>query len=382
MRSRQRLGFTLIELLVVVAIIAVLIALLLPAVQQAREAARRSQCQNNLKQLGIACHNYESSFQCFPSSGSYWRCDQYFGGGFGPLVFLLPYMDQSSIFDMINGNGNGHANGCQAAAINQTAGRRTISAFLCPSESVINQGSNDQQDYGDSSYAANNGWPRRSTGPEGARAVNVATSLPIGNGFIGAHPSMVGPGLDENFWTTSIGTRPPYGWVSKQADIIDGLSKTAAFSERLLNPGGTVGGTGLSAGGPVKDIRRNMTFFNDPNVAYTQGQLVDICTKAAESGNFSSFSRNIGSSWSSAVNNAIGNVYQHLLTPNTLNCRNTNSSDDYSGSNYAYTPSSEHSGGVNLLMADGTVHFIGDSIDRQIWWALGSKNGGEATNSF
>lgn len=379
MRTKKRSGFTLIELLVVVSIIAVLIALLLPAVQQAREAARRTQCTNNLKQLGIACYNYESTYGCFPSTGTYWRCDQFVGGGFGPLTFLLPYCDQSSIYDQLNTNNTGHANGCQNTILNSTGGARTIQTFICPSESATNNGSAGELDWGDNNYVANNGWPRRSTGPTGARGVDL-TNLPLGNGFVGAHPSMIVQGLTESFWVTI--TPKPYGWVSKQSDFVDGLSKTAAFSERLVNPGGTPGGTGLSAGGAVKDPRRNMTYFEDPNVAYTLPQLVSICKRAADLKQFSSFSRAIGGAWSSPVGHLHGNTYQHLMTPNTISCRYTNSGDDYSGNNYAYTPSSEHGGGVNVLMADGTVQFVSDSVDSEIWWAAGSKNGSEATNGL
>src|SRR5438477_4994950 len=101
MRSR-RSGFTLIELLVVIAIIAVLVSLLLPAVQQAREAARRTQCKNNLKQLGIALHNYHSTLDTFPPNlvpgGTNYK---YSAGNWGVLAYLSPYLDQTAIYDLM-----------------------------------------------------------------------------------------------------------------------------------------------------------------------------------------------------------------------------------------------------------------------------------------
>ena len=103
MRTRKRIGFTLIELLVVIAIIAILVALLLPAVQQAREAARRTQCKNNLKQIGLAMHNYESTYGRLPCA-MYSDVDDSAGcddDGFGFLYMLLPYIDQAPLFNQM-----------------------------------------------------------------------------------------------------------------------------------------------------------------------------------------------------------------------------------------------------------------------------------------
>ncbi len=161
--GRKRFGFTLIELLVVIAIIAMLIALLLPAVQQAREAARRAQCINHLKQLGLAAANYEATFGCFPSQGSHWRCDtppansNKIGGGFSSFVYMFPYLDQNPLYEMTNFNFNAHPNGCNASLPNQTVWRATLSFMLCPSDDGFNTGgANFIQNGGDGSYAANN----------------------------------------------------------------------------------------------------------------------------------------------------------------------------------------------------------------------------------
>ena len=132
MRRTQRTAFTLIELLVVIAIIAVLIALLLPAVQQAREAARRTQCKNNMKQIGLAFHNYHDTLNCFPVNFAVR------GGGGGQaivdtghswLTMSLPYIDQANLYNSINPNGPLAGN-----AANTAAAMTSIPAFLCPSD--------------------------------------------------------------------------------------------------------------------------------------------------------------------------------------------------------------------------------------------------------
>ena len=123
----RRRGFTLIELLVVIAIIAVLIALLLPAVQSAREAARRAQCTNNLKQMGLALHNYVNTTDRFPWGAGPWGWNDWSGH-----VMLLPYMEQQSMFNAIN-----FVNGCadnRCGGMNTTAVYNKVQGFLCPSD--------------------------------------------------------------------------------------------------------------------------------------------------------------------------------------------------------------------------------------------------------
>ena len=142
MPLRSRRGFTLIELLVVIAIIAILIALLLPAVQAAREAARRAQCTNNLKQIGLALHNYESSNGCFPPSGESTNfgnspaTSQFVDGGWSALARLLPNMEGGSQFNALNFNyGYNDASGG-----NYTGAASVVNIFLCPSASRLNVG--------------------------------------------------------------------------------------------------------------------------------------------------------------------------------------------------------------------------------------------------
>ena len=140
MKRMKSLGFTLIELLVVIAIIAVLIALLLPAVQQAREAARRSQCKNNLKQMGLALHNYHDAFSVFPPGGTTCNpCSAYSSANNGHLMTadILPYMDQVAIYNKLNWRVPGYAyyTGVQDAA-HEAALLTKIPAYICPSSTT------------------------------------------------------------------------------------------------------------------------------------------------------------------------------------------------------------------------------------------------------
>jgi len=377
----RRLGFTLIELLVVIAIIGVLIALLLPAVQQAREAARRTQCNNHLKQIGVAVHNYLDTYQCFPSAGSYWRCAAAdgVGGGFSVFGFLLPFMEKSDLWNLMNTSMNGHANGCDSPATNDTVGRRKLAMYLCPSEDAINVASTGSgiQDWGDSSYCANNGWPRQATGYNGERGGQTATDRPAGNGFIGIHPSYInGTTLPESFWTGTIGAKKPLGWTVRPKNITDGLSKTAAFSERMINPGVT-----------AADQRRNIYRFGDGTTPLTLRQFVDQCNQLGVvlpgGGVSPAPSGALGGAWLSQFAEC-GNVYQHVMPPNSRNCRYSTSTalqtfESYIGSNIAITAGSNHPGGANVMLADGSVTFVSNSVDLGLWWAYGSRDGGEST---
>jgi len=148
-RKPGRRGFTLIELLVVIAIIAVLIALLLPAVQAAREAARRAQCVNNLKQMGLAMHNYHSVADCFPLGASLAalnNTDLEGWSAWSGQALMLSYMEQTAIYNAINFNFNTpYHGGVLCAAVNSTAYQSKINSFLCPSDG--NAGNNNINSY-------------------------------------------------------------------------------------------------------------------------------------------------------------------------------------------------------------------------------------------
>jgi prepilin-type processing-associated H-X9-DG protein len=282
---------------------------------------------------------------------------------------ILPFMDRSVLADQLNYGMNGHPNGCPNTFPNYTVARVKYRMFVCPSDEAFNLPpvtSPPYQEAADCSYAVNNGWPRQATGYNGERGGHSTTSWPAGNGFAGMHPAYVSAGLSETFWTGSLSPalHLPLGWVVKDKSFQDGLSKTAAFSERLINPGLV-----------VRDPRRNFYVFGDGTTPRTLAQLADDC-RLATVANTSSFT--IGASWLTPLSD-FGNQYQHLLTPNTKNCRyGASLNHTISGNNFAMTPSSGHSGGVNVLFGDGSVNYISNSIDQRNWWALGSRDGGDS----
>ena len=321
--SCRRKGFTLIELLVVIAIIAILIALLLPAVQQAREAARRTQCRNNLKQIGLAMHNYESSFTVFPMARTL-----PFPFVFSPQARILPYVDQGNLHNLVNFNDaplNFGIPGMPDGSTNLTAAKTKLSLFLCPSDI----GSIPGNEYGPLNYVAN-----------------------VGTGLISAGDIDQGEGM---FVTNSrLGFR----------NLTDGTSNTAAFSESLVGDGQTPSGSTPS------DYRRGMyevTSGSPPTVPTPA-----LCT-AASSG---SWNGQRAAKW---INGHYGDaLYNHFLTPNskTWDCDN-----EYH--NMALLAArSMHTGGVHVGLCDGSVKFVSDSIDLTIWRALATRAGGEVMGEF
>jgi len=339
-RARTR-GFTLIELLVVIAIIAVLIALLLPAVQSAREAARRSQCVNNLKQIGLGMHNYHSAVGSFPIGNSKAQgtpTQQYNWGTFGHLAMLLPYMEQTAVFNACNFSWTVWAmSGGQD--VNSTAAKTKINVLLCPSDGAA----------GKLNINSYHGSMGPTTDPWGARS----------------------PGV---FNTQGAGT--------SLADLTDGSSNTVSHAEALVGDpdrrnmkfrGGYAGG-GLDATSNFFDARQNLplvmtgaqtcqtNFVSNPNASYP----------------------NRGELW--ALGAPGFSLTNTILTPNSGQftfsyCRWDSCNGCGSDFGHLFVSSSNHSGGINALMGDGSVRFIKDSVNQQTWMALGSGNGGEVLSS-
>lgn len=320
MSHRRRQGFTLIELLVVIAIIGVLVALLLPAIQQAREAARRSQCTNNLKQIGVALHAYNETNGMFPGACIYrWYASPGAGGGYQVKVALLPFMDQQPLYDMINFDFNtSHYGG---TVNNETLKQRRIASFLCPSDQTP------------------------------ANAGRGPTNYPRNLGLFGYD------------------TRGPWQRHGSTANLLidsirDGTTQTAAFSEKVLGP---------AYGGPGPN---NIDFGNTTSLgSLTYEQLLTALDQGCPAGSPQDTRYTARGSESWLQSRTRGNAYyDHGRSPNSPGCLRTGGQNSL----YGTTPaSSYHSGGVNVLMFDGSVTFVGDSVSAKIWRAASTIKGGE-----
>jgi len=337
-----RRGFTLIELLVVIAIIAILVALLLPAVQQAREAARRSSCKNNLKQLGLSLHNYHDVHKVFPPRhhGSHPSGDLNNPASptaiprLSALISLLPFVEQGPLFDKIDMEDTEYV-----WSTGYEPWKQHISVFLCPSDPETR----DVSVFGQNNYNFSGGDSRQVGSSGGTRRV----------------------------------TRGVFGFQTKVSmrDITDGTSSTILMAEIVRPPGGNKFGRATSAGAGNPPSGCKAQFVNGQ---YT-GSLVDR--------NRTGGTRFVdGRSQYTAVNT--------ILPPNSASCQGGGDSDGY------YTAGSRHQGGAQALLADGSVRFISENIDTGnlgvstpdagdgdespfgIWGALGSKSGAEVVGEF
>lgn len=317
----NRRGFTLVELLVVIAIIGVLIALLLPAVQAAREASRRASCLNNLKQLGMAMHNYESARKEFPPGRN-----QYPRVVSAPAR-LLAYIEQGGLDELVDPDGT-----LAAGGQNDLACMKSVPLLVCPSDP--RQGQAPGSAYFGANYAACNG-----TGIIQDSAGHV-TYPTIANG-------------------TGVFAQKP----TRLADILDGTSNTAAFSESLIGDGLPL--TSL----PTHREQIRLVVLEVPGGSNPTPAACD-----AGSGVWSS---RRGEQW---INGHFGNtIYNHYYTPNPADkwdCGNGSHNKGLS------TARSNHPGGVNLLLCDGSVRFVRDSISLTIWRAVSTRAGGEPVSGL
>ncbi len=323
---KYRHGFTVIELLVTVGIIGLLASLLLPAVQASREAARRVHCANNLRQLGVAAHSYESAWGMFPPAPMAFRVSTAPRRGiayFSAQTGLLAQLEQVPLYNSINFSvPTGSLTDIASQGANLTAASQLVGSFVCPSDWAAYAAP-----YGPSNYRANAG---------------ICGYCEDGR-------------MDGAF--AHGGTTP--------ASFVDGLSSTIAFSEKL------VGGANPGAFAPDRDWINAFKNLQSPLSISADG-WVAYCAQRSFPSDLVAVKLDAGRSWMLG-----GCVYTEFLVSAPPNSQVPDCGKQAAGGVGVFTARSLHPGGVNAAIADGSVHFFKNGINIQLWRALGTRGGGE-----
>lgn len=321
--KNSRRGFTLIELLVVIAIIAILIALLLPAVQQAREAARHTQCKNNLKQLGLAAHNYHDTHNAFPLNAG---TSLY---GYSAQAQLLPFHEQGNLHSLIDFNQPAQTGLAWRPVMNpliQPVASKPLNVLTCPSEA------------GNPFYVDGNGetW---------------AGGNYLLNGGSGRGTNYCGSGNDGLFWR---------GSRTKFRDITDGSSNTVFMAETLFGDRGPNTAT-------LQDEQRQMKRISAGAPCSMDAELMPPLPATQYEG------RRAGA-W--ILSTAFHSIIHGFLTPNSPLPDMTHHGEVVSG------PRSLHAGGAQLSLCDGSVRFVSENIDQEIHRDAFARNDGNVLGEW
>ncbi len=336
---RKASAFTLIELLVVIAIIGVMVGILLPAVQAAREAARRTQCINHMKQIGLALHNYMSVHKTlpfgkgpsYPGAPVYARWSQH--------ALILPFMEESALYEKLDFNYPPETPGMggvlafmppyvNANGKNAIGSRTPVAGFFCPSDEAPSDPWQAQNN-----YVANQGSWLCDRGDEPALPTDT-------------NPSELQTGV---FYFKS---------KVSSAGILDGMSNTAFFSEKIRGHG-------------VPDVRSDLYVIPSQT---TLAATTNVCN-SLNPATATPLSSKWGYSWVMGENCC--SQYNHVAVPNSKSCGGTGFLGTMTNMAMQISPASHHTGGVNMLMGDGAVRFTTNNIDLTLWRAIGTRANSE-----
>jgi prepilin-type N-terminal cleavage/methylation domain-containing protein/prepilin-type processing-associated H-X9-DG protein len=352
----RRRAFTLIELLVVIAIIAVLIALLLPAVQAAREAARRIQCTNNMKQMGLAIHNYHNVHSVFPMgvSSTYYTTGTYnVKQNFSLHAALLPYVERTDVYSALNFSIGCDDNSTTLAYLTNSTGINTnIAAFVCPSD------------------------PRAATSDR-----NNTTNT---NNYYGCVGTTMYWGQITNTNVVNVNLQSTGLFTFQQCyglnSCTDGSSNTIAFAEVCVGSSTLTIGSKLSGIVSVTGLATYETLNGGVNQGTTNAQpALQVCQNAwaTKTGTVDTYG---GDDWANGCMSKT--LFNTIGTPNLYGGTFTHCSAVSSGNlSDISNCSSYHPGGVNTTMGDGSVKFIKNSVNQITWYALGTRSGGEVIDA-